>query len=1084
MSNLFRSNSPATQSQAPSPDVALRVQTSVEGRPRPIVWGVTRLAGNLVWYGDFYAVSVSDNSGNQGGKGSGLFGGSASNTNANVTYQYYASVEIALAEGPLVSIGPVMWASKSRTTIQAVTGQDPRYALNQVARSVTGLTVGSTGFGVFLGSQVQLPWSYLTTAHPDQAFAYRLTGYIAGNVSLGASSELPNWSFEISAAFGYAAPNVIDADPTLVAADFLSNDRYGVPGWLGAYNGDWSYARDYVFASGLFVSLALVEQTSARTFLQDLFESLNLMPLWSETILKLVPLGDEVITANGHTYTPPSAPLYDLDDTDFLENQCSFGGTNADPVSGRQVPARNQNNVVKVEFTDRGNDYNSGSVQASDDGAILLYGERGSKGVKSWKWFHTQPAANTAAQLALGREQLANDYGFTIGPRFVLLEPGDIVAITDERLGLDRQWVRVAEVQENQDRSFNILADEYLEGTGAAPIYGDTTSAGGLPNYNEDPGALNAPLFFEPTDQLAGGLEVWVAVSGQDETIYGGYEAWVSYDGATYSRIPNSRIFGSARMGVLAAPLPAIALAPSGPTVDETNTLSVDLTESGADLESGSLQDALNFNTACYVGGEIISYQNAVLTGANTFDLTYLLRAAFGTETSDVDHPAGTDFVRLDDKILRVPFDQSRIGSTIYLKLLPFNIWGVTTKTLADVGAYTYVLTGAALASPLPNVGGLRTVFEDRFRKIWWNEITDFRNGIRYVVRKGPSWEGGLEIGTVAHPPIVAFGADTYWVRAVCQPVADLIVYSDMPSSITVAGNMLTQNVVLNYDYQALGWPGIYTNVGKEGTDPTAVLRLTGPGNILDDTDVLDTPDVLDSGPLSLEGTYEIEAEAYTLNVGYVADCYVNVTWGVAGLPVGTDVLTDPDILNNPDILNAAAAQFIEIWVEVRTAMTGQNDVYAPADIYAVPDVYFTGIDWTAWQRYVPGVYRAQWIEFQVKFDTIDPTIIAYLTSMLAEITIPARIDHYIGVAVGAVGNTTIIFEPDDAIAAKPFNGGPLVGGSFNHPLPAVSMDWSGSAGVNFIIDSLTLSQLVFHCVNPAGTQVAVPSADIYVEGY
>ncbi len=1140
MSTLFGKGA---STQAPGPETALRVQSSVIGTTRTIVWGTMRIAGNLIWYGDFIAQAVSSSGGGKGG----IFG-----SPGGVSYDYAASLEIALCEGPATPTGP-MWAGKSITSLSNV------------------------NFGYFYGDQVQVPWSYLTANHPDQAYAYRLTSYVAGTIFLGSSAELPNWTFEVQGACAGTVPgDEPDAILTDVVADFLDNIDYGVPGWSSAFNADWSYAKGYVLASGLLISYALTSQTSASSFLDELVTSHNVMPVWSDAVLKLVPKGDQAITAGAVTpnsltvpipnnpdtgnsiqvatsatfvsdggvvnagtlapftrttvpwyvplsagyyevsptglysfsvadagtnvkisfeqaalasYNPPAAPLYDLTDADYLANQNSFGGVNADPVSGQQVPARSQNNVVKVEYLDRTNDYNPMPVQVQDDGAILLYGERGSKGVQTWHWFPNATSAQMAAQLALGREKISNKYAVTVRPRFILLEPGDIITLTDNSaggLGLFRQWVRLTSVIENQDRTLNLLADEYLEGTGAGPVYGQEAGAGSKPNYNADPGGINPPILFEPTDELAGGLEVWAAVSGVDHSLYGGCDVYVSYNGETgpYAKVANGRVFGSARMGALTAALPTFSVNPIGQTVDAVNTLSVDLTESGGSLSSGTQLDALSLNTACWVDGEVIAYQTATLTGPDTYNLTYLVRGAYGTESDIGNHAIGANFARIDNGILRVPYDQSRIGSTIYLKFLPFNIWTVTVNSLADVPAYAYKLTGLALASPLPSVTELRTVFKDQFTEMWWEEISDFRQGIRYIVRKGDSFAGGQDLGSVAHPPFICFGAGTYWIMPTCQPVAGLIVYGETAESITIQGNMLTTNIIQTTDFQAAGWLGTYVNVGKEGADPTALLRLTGTADFLSDPNVLVNPDVLNSGIIETSGAYTADP-SLGLNVGYVADVYLNITWQSAGIPVGTDVLSDPDFLNNPDVLNAAGGQFVDVWIEVRTASASTGDMFAPTDMFGfdVPDLFDSGVEWGDWQRYVPGVYRAQYIQYRAIFSTLTTNIIAYLTSLVVQASIPARIDHYVGNNI-TTGGLIIVFMPDDAIASKPFNGGPLVGGTFNHPLPVVSMSWSGSADANFVVDSLTLSQLTFHMVDHTGATIAVNGVTTIVEGY
>lgn len=1125
MSSLFGSSSAASTPAVPS--AGLRVQTSIEGVARAIGWGQTRAAGNLIWYGGFVAFPAA--SGQQGGKG-GIF----SSPSSTSSYNYFASVEVALGEGVISGVGQI-WADQSLTTLAIV------------------------GLGVFDGTASQLPWSYLTATYPGQDFAYRNTAYVAGTVFLGSSPSLPNWTFEIQFSVNELATfGVTDAEPTAMTRDFLTNANYGVAGWQSSYNGDWSQARAYALASGLLVSYALTDATTGASFLQNFFTSLNIDPVWSNAVLNLVPRGDETIVAGTITaatvtatipsespqgnypiqvatpasfvadkgvvdsvtlipytsvvvpwyevlssgqyevsatglyafspadvgrsvdisfteaamasYNPPAAPLFDLNDSDFLSNQSGFGNTNADPVSGQRLPPRLQNNIVKVEYLDRSNSYNPAVTQAQDDGAILLYGERGSDSTNSWHWFQTLSAAGQAADLALGRARIANNYSFTLRPRYVVLDPGDIVSITDmgtatdPGLGLNRQWVRILDVQENNDRSINFLVEEYLEGTGAAPVYGREVSAGSAQNYQADPGGINAPLIFEPTDELAGGLQVWAAISGVNVALFGGSDAYASYDGINYSLVPNGRQFGSARMGVLTAPLPAVAINLTGQTIDAINTLAVDLTESSGELASGSQTDALALNTACYVDGEIISYQTATLTAADKYNLTYLVRGVYGTEASIVTHAAGASFARLDAGILKIPFDQTRIGTTLYLKFLPFNIWGITVATLADVPQYTYTITGSALASPLPNIANARTVFSSGFQNIWWDEVTDFRSGIMYRVKKGTTPQGAQVLAIQAHPPFVAFGDGTYWIEAFCQPVAALLVYSETPTSITIAGSMLTQNVVETLNFQTLGWTGTFSDVAKEGVNPSAVLRLDSVGNILTEANVLADPDIFNSAGISLTGVWTSDI---VIDAGYVADCSINVSWLSTGEPVGQNILTIADFLNAPDILGAASAAFVSVWVEVRTATT---------TTLGVPN-------WSSWQKFVPGVYRCEYTQFRVPFSSQSSAVIAYLLAMTAQISVPGRIDNYLGNNVTTSG-LTIIFEPDDASTPKPFNGGPLVGGTNNHPLPSVSMAWPGNPTANYIIDSISLSQMTFHFVNSVGATVEVDSVNIYVEGF
>lgn len=94
----------------------LRVQTSMYGLAQPMVWGQTRVTGNLLWFGNFQAIATttvtSSGGGGGGGKGGGGGGGGGGVIQSDTKYTYKAAAMLGIARGPILGIGGV-WRGKS-----------------------------------------------------------------------------------------------------------------------------------------------------------------------------------------------------------------------------------------------------------------------------------------------------------------------------------------------------------------------------------------------------------------------------------------------------------------------------------------------------------------------------------------------------------------------------------------------------------------------------------------------------------------------------------------------------------------------------------------------------------------------------------------------------------------------------------------------------------------------------------------------------------------------------------------------------------------------------------------------------------
>lgn len=96
--------------------------------------------------------------------------------------------------------------------------------------------------------------------------------------------------------------------------------------------------------------------------------------------------------------------------------------------------------------------------------------------------------------------------------------------------------------------------------------------------------------------------------------------------------------------------------------------------------------------TLCYVGGELVSYQTATLTAAYRYSLAPLIRGAYGSPIAA--HAIGSAFARLDEAVFKQTYAAGQIGSTIKIKLQPFNIYGGGAPDLSTLTTYSYIGAG------------------------------------------------------------------------------------------------------------------------------------------------------------------------------------------------------------------------------------------------------------------------------------------------------------------------------------------------------------------------------------------------------
>lgn len=652
--------------------LSLQVQQSSQGLTLPVVYGRARVAGNLIWYGDFTTIETKTTT-RQGGKGGGGV------KQEDISYTYEAAVMMALCEGEIKGIGRI-WRDKEKFE-----------SLSQLRLNLAK------------GGDEQPTWTHLQQPkHQAQAINYSGTAYIySPNYELTKSAQIYSHNFEVIGKMGYSS-SIPDANPSEIIRDMLTNQNYGC-GFPAENLGDTSVYGVYCRAAGIFLSPVYSEQTEAQQNISELLEQTNSAAVFSQGRLKIVPYGDVKLSGNGAAYVPNLTPVYDLTDDDFIVSGAE------DPLKVERKTNADAYNQIQVEYLDRANDYNIAVAEVKDQANIEQYGLRPKDAVKMHGICDAK-VANHVAQLLLQRAlYVRNEYEFKLGWKYCLLEPMDLVTLTDEGLGLDKTPVRIIEIEEDEEGVLTVKAEDFPMGAASATAYPTQPSLGYSADYNKSPGNAHAPVIFEAPLQLTGGEpQIWLATAGGD--MWGGAEVWISTDGDSYTRIGATN--KKARFGSLSAPLA------SGAVFDRANTLNVEI--SAGQMTGGTEQDSRDLLTLCYVDGEFLAYETAELKGVGRYTLGNLTRGAYG---SNIDrHNAGSQFVRIDEAMFKYAVPANWVGRTVWVKLVSFNVFGSGVQELAEVPAYSYTIKGA----PLGQIQNLRLTSSWAYGKeavIAWDKL-------------------------------------------------------------------------------------------------------------------------------------------------------------------------------------------------------------------------------------------------------------------------------------------------------------------------------------------------------------------------
>lgn len=657
MSNIFGTKSSA---QAPTKYTQLNIQTSTAGVCIPILLGKNRAGTNIIWFNNFQAHAVKSG---KGGKGGGGKGGASS-------YTYTVSLALALCEGPITAVGAV-W-------------------VNQGVSSLSALNLS-----VFYGTPDQAPPAWITSHYPAEALSYAYTAYLfSDNYDLGSSSAVPSHNFEITGPLSgtnVGASGSVDANPADIILELLTNVQYGIslppasvdPNTLSQF-------RQYCTAQSLFLSPYLNTQEQCTSILQRWAQLTNTFIFWSGNQLKFVPLASGQVNGNEVVFNPLVAPVYNLTYDDFL-----FDPKSEDPVTVTRIDPADGYNSVEIDINDRSNAYNTNPVFWRDQVSASVYGVLQSNIISAAEVCDSNVAGIMASLIGQRAVYIRNTYAFKLPTTYSLLEPGDIVTITEPNIGLSNFPVRILTVDEDDKYDLAITAEEFPAGIGIPSLFSPATNtASPPPDIYADPGDVNPPLIMEPSPIVtAGAPQIWVGLSGGSE--WGGAEVWISTDAVNYGFIGS--VQAPSTQGILTAPLP------SHPDPDTVDTLLVDTSTSGQPLSTAVTDaDADSFQSVALVDQELIAFGNVAVSGTLEYNLTYLRRGVYGTTIAA--HDTSAPFSAINPATLfTYTLPKGYVGETLYFKFLSINRFGNDIQDIASVVEYQYVPIGVAYTIAPPS---------------------------------------------------------------------------------------------------------------------------------------------------------------------------------------------------------------------------------------------------------------------------------------------------------------------------------------------------------------------------------------------
>lgn len=279
--------------------------------------------------------------------------------------------------------------------------------------------------------------------------------------------EMPEMALGVSGVmFGGAMESQVN--PADIINDLITHTRRGAGLAAGLIDtsvtgsGVTTY-RTYCDAAGFRLGILINSKRRVSEIISNLMTVTNSECVISGGKIKIVPLSDQAITSpvfGSVNYTPTTTASYNLGVDDFL------GDSN--PIEVNRVADSDVYNAWPVEYFDQSALFMKATVEDVEAADIERRGMRRSDTISANVIFAdgVQPAMLSRI-LANRSVYIRNQYRMRLPWKYLLLEPTDIITVTEPGLGLTSQRLRIVSTEESDD-GIIVTANDYPVGVYSA----------------------------------------------------------------------------------------------------------------------------------------------------------------------------------------------------------------------------------------------------------------------------------------------------------------------------------------------------------------------------------------------------------------------------------------------------------------------------------------------------------------------------------------------------------------------------------------------------------------------------------------